>query len=127
MFLSDLALIAEPRPDYWRLEAPLIWSDPIHGRLMAPAGFETDLASIPRLFRNLPSFDPNGPSRRPAVMHDWLYSSRAGYRLGRDFADDFLRAALLAEGAGVWTVRAFYLAVRIGGAPHWEPLSARTV
>jgi len=125
MFLTALDLIADPAPDLWALGSPLIWTDPIHGRLMAPAGFKTDLASIPRLFRNLPAFDPNGASRRPAVMHDWLYSSKAGYRLGRDFADSFLRAALLAEGASAWTAAAFYYAVRVGGSSHWDALSAR--
>lgn len=127
MFLTSLDLIADPTPDIWVLGSPLVWTDPIHGRLMAPAGFKTDLASIPRIFRNLPAFDPNGASRRPAVLHDWLYSSKAGYRLGRDFADGFLRAALIAEGASGWTANAFYYAVRAGGSFRWASLSARTV
>lgn len=125
MFLSPLELLADPEPDYWVLGPPLIWSDPVYGRLEAPTGFRTDLASIPRIARSLPAFDPNGASRRPAVMHDYLYSSQAGYRLGREFADSFLRAALLSEGAGSWTARAFYWAVRAGGASHWDPLSVR--
>jgi hypothetical protein len=125
MFLTALDLKADARPDYWAVASPLEWSDPVYGRLVAPVGFMTDLASIPRLFRNLPAFDPNGASRRPAVLHDWLYSSRAGYRYGRDFADSFLRAALLSEGASVWTARAFYLAVRMGGSSHWDPLPLR--
>lgn len=125
MFLTVLDLQADPQPDFWVVGRPLEWSDPVYGRLVAPVGFRTDLASIPRAFRNLPAFDPNGASRRPAVLHDWLYSSRAGYRYGRDFADSFLRAALLAEGASIWTARAFYYAVRIGGSGHWDPLSSR--
>jgi hypothetical protein len=125
MFLTPLDLQADPQPDYWLVGRPLVWCDPVYGRIEAPAGFRTDLASIPRLFRNLPAFDPNGASRRPAVIHDWLYSSRVGYRYGRDFADSFLRTALLAEGAGIWAARAFYWAVRVGGASHWDPLSSR--
>lgn len=126
MFLTELDLKAEPRADYWRVASPLIWSDPVYGRLEAPIGFVTDLASIPRVFRNLPAFDPNGPSRRPAVIHDWLYSSREGYRYGRLFADSFLRSALGAEGASQLTAEAFYWAVRLGGSSHWDPLSARS-
>jgi hypothetical protein len=125
MFLTRLELADEARADYWRVVSPLIWTDPIYGRLVVPAGFETDLASIPRLFRNLPAFDPNGASRRPAVVHDWLYSSKAGYRYGRDFADSFLRASLLAEGASPLTAAAFYYAVRVGGRSHWDPLPLR--
>lgn len=125
MFLTQLDLKADAQPDYWVVASPLEWSDPVYGRLVAPVGFRTDLASIPRLFRNLPAFDPNGASRRPAVIHDWLYSSRAGYRYGRDFADSFLRASLLSEGASPLTARAFYWAVRVGGSNHWDALSSR--
>lgn len=125
MFLTRLDLIADPQPDFWVVGLPLVWTDPVYGRLEAPTGFRTDLASIPRVFRNLPAFDPNGASRRPAVIHDWLYSSRAGYRYGREFADSFLRAAMLSEGAGSWTAGAFYYAVRLGGRSHWDPLSSR--
>lgn len=127
MFISQLELLVDPQPDYWVVGLPLTWTDPVYGRLEAPAGFRTDLASIPRICWALPAFDPNGPSRRPAVLHDWLYSSRAGWRLGRQFADEFLRAALLSEGASTWTAQAFYIAVRVGGAGHWDALSARNM
>lgn len=126
MFLTPLELVADPEPDFWVLGPPLIWSDPVYGRIEATTGFRTDLASIPRVFRNLPAFDPNGASRRPAVLHDWLYSSRVGYRFGRKFADSFLRDALLAEGSSGWTAQEFYWAVRVGGSGHWDPLSARS-
>lgn len=125
MFLGKLELYADARPDYWVTGRPLVWCDRVYGRIEAPAGFATDLASIPRLFRNLPWFDPNGASRRPAVVHDWLYSSRQGFRLGKEFADNFLRDSLIAEGAAKGTALAFYLAVRVGGRSHWDPLSAR--
>lgn len=127
MFTTDCILSVEPsRPDYWRLVSPLRWKDPRYGELVAPVGFETDLASIPRVLRNLPFLDVDGLSRRPAVLHDFLYSSRIGFRLGKEFADSFLRDALLAEKAGQATAQAFYWGVRIGGASHWDPLSKRT-
>jgi len=126
MFLTKLELYAEPQADIWSVGAPLVWCDPTYGRLEVPVGFKTDLASIPRLFRNLAPFDPNGASRRPAVLHDYLYSSKRGFRLGKEFADNFLRDALLAEQAGQVTAQAFYWAVRLGGRSHWDPMSART-
>lgn len=126
MFLTSLTLTAEPRPDYWRVGAPLVWCDPTYGRLEVPVGFVTDLASIPTLLRNLPFLDIDGLSRRPAVVHDYLYSSRRGFRLGKEFADSFLRSALLAEQASKATAQAFYWGVRIGGASHWDSLAART-
>lgn len=118
MFLTDLELIAEPQPDIWRVGAPLIWCDPVFGRLEAPVDFKTDLASIPRLFRNLPWLDPDGVSRRPAVLHDWLYDTCGGRRWGKEFADDFLYAALCDEGAGRPTGWAYWAAVHYFG--HWS-------
>lgn len=120
MFLTELELIAEPRPDLWRFGAPLVWCDPVFGRLEAPVGFLTDLASIPRLFRNLPLLDPDGASRRPAALHDWLYGSTPGRRFGKPFADAFLEAALKAEGihpAGAWV---YWAAVHYFGASSWN-------
>lgn len=120
MFLGELELIAEPQPDLWRLGLPLVWCDPSYGRLEVPVGFVTDLASIPRLFRNLPFLDPNGLSRRPAVVHDWLYGSAQGRLKGKEFADQYLRAALLSEGASKPVAQAFFLAVHWGGRSSWD-------
>ena len=99
--------------DFWFLDAPLIWKDPIFGTLTVPVGFRTDIASIPRLFRNLPFLDRDGLSRRAACMHDWLY---AWQMKGKDAADRFLRAALLWEGASAATAAAFYYAVHLFGS-----------
>lgn len=118
MFLTDLELRALPQPDEWVFASPLIWDDPIFGRLVAPVGARTDLASIPRLVRNLPFLDPDGPSRRPAAMHDMLY--RLGRSRGKDFADRFLRAALLSDGCAEATAAAFYWGVHLGGGPAWR-------
>lgn len=85
-----------------------------------PAGFVTDLASIPRLFRNLPWLDPNGLSRRPAVIHDWLYGSKEGRGYGKQFADSFLRSALIAEGAPQSAAGTFYYAVHWFGSGSWD-------
>ncbi len=120
MFLTELDLIGEPQPDLWRLGAPLVWCDPIYGRLAVPVDFITDLASIPRLFRNLPWLDPNGLSRRPAVVHDFLYGSKTGRRFGKQFADSFLRAALLSEGATKGDAATFYYAVHWFGQSSWD-------
>lgn len=103
----------------WTVAAPLVWQDPIYGMLAVPLGFPTDLASIPRIFRNIPWLDPNGVSRRPAVVHDYLYGSKFGRRYGKEFADHFLRDALLAEGAAQGVASAFYWAVCLGGGGGW--------
>lgn len=118
MYLTLLDLDATAIPDIWILAAPLAWSDPVRGSIIVPAGFKTDLASIPRALRNLPMLDPDGVSRRPAVTHDWLYGGDRSR--GKDFADDFLYDALLAEGAGRATAWAIWAGVHYFGQIPWD-------
>lgn len=116
MFTSRLTLTASYTPDLWIFAAPLTWIDPVFGELAVPVGFITDLASIPRALRNLPMLDPNGLSRRPAAMHDWLYAERSH---GKEFADNFFRAALMSEGATEIEAETFYQAVHQFGSSSW--------
>jgi hypothetical protein len=120
MFETDLVLAADPRADLWRLAAPLVWKDKTYGRLVAPVGFVTDLASTPF------HVDDNGPSRRPAAMHDCMYKLLR--RLGKDFADQFLRDAIVAEGGGKVRAQVYYRAVSWFGSKAWRsdgaPVSA---
>lgn len=128
MFRSDLDARAVP-PNLWRLLAPLKWDDSDDfgepgefGAFEVPAGTITDLASIPRLLRRSKSFDPTGPSRRPAVGHDHAYQTGrlGGAPVTRAQADRFLYVALLAEGVPKATAWAFYAGVRVGGWMAWR-------
>lgn len=119
MYLTLLDLDATALPDIWILAAPLVWRDHVRGTLIVPAGFKTDLASIPRALRNLPFLDPDGVSRRPAVTHDWLYGTPQGRKNGRAYADQFLYDALLAEGASRSVAWMFWAGVRVGGSIPW--------
>jgi hypothetical protein len=116
-FFGDPLVLEAAAPDFWYVSTPLIWTDEEFGTLTCPAGFRTDLASIPRALRALPFLDPNGLSRRPAVLHDWLYAWRV---IGKAKADAFLRAALIAEGASRATAAAFYYAVDLFGGGAWD-------
>ena len=117
MFLTDLILKPDPQPRLWVLVQDLVWEDDIFGRLTVPCGFRTDLASVPPVVRDIPNLDPNGLSRRPAAMHDWLYAWRG---IGKDNADLFLRQALLAEGATAQTAELFYDGVHDFGQSAWD-------
>lgn len=125
MFLTDLDLIADPQQDLWTLSKPLIWEDTTFGRLVVPPGFVTDLASIPRIFRNIPFLDPDGVSRRPAAVHDWLYGSVEGRKHGKAFADNFLRWSLMIEGASSAVASTFYFAVHYFGGSGWASDGAK--
>lgn len=99
----------------WIVRAPLIWATEKE-TITVPAGFETDLASIPRMVRGVPGFAPTGLSRRPAVLHDYLYAS--GDR-SRRAADVLFYYALRAETVPEPIARIYFRAVRLGGAGAW--------
>jgi hypothetical protein len=97
-----------------------------------PAGFVTDLASIPRLVWSI--FPPDGPWVKAAVVHDFLYYTqgtgiwgRADRHRGverekpytRAEADRILHEAMLDLGTKPFSRFAIYAAVRIGGAYGW--------
>lgn len=117
MFLSPLILEAQKAPGKWLVRAPLIWVCPNFGRLAVPSGLETDLASIPQLVQVIPAFDACGLSRRPAVLHDYLYQSGD---LTRMDADQVFHDALVAEGVSEVAARIYYRAVRVAGRIPWE-------
>lgn len=113
-FLSPLDLRAHV-PGEWVLLSGLDYRS-ANGRLYhVPARFITDLASIPGLFQ--PAIDRNGKSRRPAVLHDWLYCLHAGTRAE---ADALFLEALQAEGVGLIVRRTMWIAVRAWGWRYWN-------
>jgi len=77
--------------------------------ITVPAGFETDYASVPRLFWHLL---PHDECAEAAVVHDWLYSHPD---VDRHLADTILRLAMALTGKPKLMQWCFYLAVRFGG------------
>lgn len=105
------------RDGEWVLATPLEYVTSAGENIAIPAGFITDLASIPRVFHSL--IPVNGKHRLAAVVHDYLYVIQDRQRIKADAL--FLEAM---EVAGVrftqrWTM---YLAVRAGG---WLPWARR--
>lgn len=99
--------------DYrWRLLDPLILDADGFGRMVVPAGFETDLASAPRLVWAI--VPPIGRYQRAAVVHDWLYS-RLGPAVSRRLADAVFLDAMAAEGVAAWRRWLMWTAVRVAG------------
>ena len=94
----------------WRLLAPLVYDSDILGLITVPAGFDTDLASIPRIAR--PLITGMGNDRKPAVIHDHLYSIR---HLPRSEADAVFLEALECLRVPWIKRRAMWAAVRAGG------------
>jgi len=102
----------------WELRKPLIWTTS-NRRIMVPAGFRTDFASVPRLFwRILPPFGLYG---KAAVLHDWLYFEAM---LSRETADGIFLEAMVELGVAKWKRRIMYRAVRMFG--FWSYGSEKT-
>lgn len=103
----------------WRLTQPMtaVWHG---GSLHVPAGYCTDLATVPRPFRNVISSD--GDLARAAVFHDALYTddARGGHLWSRSDADDFFLALAAADGAS-WLARNLaWTGIRLGGWAMWR-------
>lgn len=98
----------------WRLLDTVVFLSAERGRIVVPAGFVTDLASVPRL--PITYFLAGGLAHAAAVVHDWLYTS---HELTRAQADAVFREAAQACGVGAWRAWIMWLGVRVGGWAAW--------
>jgi hypothetical protein len=78
----------------------------------APAQFISDGASIPRLLWTCLGHPFHHPTRRPAVLHDYLYSL---HYFDRMTADLIFYESMLANGAKRRKAVSFFVGVRVGG------------
>jgi hypothetical protein len=83
--------------------------------ITVPVGFETDLASIPRILWWL--LPPHGTYGKAGVMHDYLY--RKGLRTRKE-ADDLFYEAMGVLGVANWKRGIMYYAVRLFGSSSYK-------
>lgn len=136
-FTGKLALVLLDDKDHptirdgrslWGLERELGYRTSIggEGAITVPAGFITDLASIPRALSG--ALPPDGPWTKAAVIHDALYFTRGGLELwhgkriiarpapySRAESDDILREAMADRGVGIVQRNLIWSGVRVGG------------
>lgn len=114
----------------WGLHSPLTYTTLAGDTITVPAGFVTDLASIPRLVSGI--LPPDGPWTEAAVIHDALYWTQGGLNLwhgrkvisratpySRGQADDILSEAMADLGVGIVQRSMIWSGVRVGGAHGW--------
>ncbi len=108
----------------YTLLSSLTFVSAVHGPITAPAGMETDFASIPRFaFGYIAPDDP--AIEYASVIHDFLYNIRGALQqdrapLTRQQCDAVLREAMLASGARPAQAAVVYSIVRIFGGSHWK-------
>lgn len=98
----------------WLLLGPLGYQSELIGLVTVPAGFVTDLASVPRL--PVAFFLAGGLAHAAAVVHDWLYTT---HQTDRATADAVFKEAAQACGVSAWRAYLMWLGVRAGGAGSW--------
>jgi hypothetical protein len=115
----------------WGLHDPLAYRPgDMAETITVPAGFVTDLASIPRWAWNL--LPPDGPWVKGAIIHDFLYATRGtgvwkrhpaaitrSTPYSRAEADEILREALENRGVDWLRRNIIWAAVRLGGGGGW--------
>lgn len=115
-FLTTLSTTAERGSEMLILNKPLAYHDLFNNAIyVAPAGFDTNLASIPKILRGI--IDNDDPHiKDAAVIHDWLYTVKT---LTRAQCDAVLFRACRNLGAGLIKAYTVYFAVRLGGNSHF--------
>lgn len=93
----------------WRVVHSIAYHTNVNS-VTVPAGFITDLASVPRIFWAV--FPPFGKYTRAATLHDWLYRSSV---TSRAVADAIFLEAMEADGVSFATRAILYSAVRLFG------------
>lgn len=114
-FPKGLADLRRTAPRKAELIRDLVFVSPTLGTIVAEAGFETDYASIPRIFWAI--YPPDGAYTDAACIHDYLYWFQPCTRRQADTV--FLEGM---EALGIpWARRhVLHKAVRIGGWLAWR-------
>lgn len=100
----------------WVLVEDLTYSIGSTGtKIVIPAGFVTDFASIPKPLWWW--FSPHDYYSKAAVVHDYLYWTQL---CTREQADNLLLIAMQESGVAPVKRKAVYLGVRAGGWAAWE-------
>ena len=108
---------ANPKQDAWVLQQNLEWRvGTSRKRIVVPAGFVTDYASIPRPLWSV--FPPHHSYSRAAVIHDYLYWTQACTRLQ---ADNLFYVGMVESKVPLATRLAVYWGVRTPfGQAAWD-------
>lgn len=123
-FITRLALEDTDTLDggQWVLTRPLVYeSELLNAIITVPEGFQTDLASVPRL--PVIYAMVGDTARAAAVVHDFLYGRPD--LCSRKVADAVLQEACGASGVSGWRAWLMWAGVRIGGSSHYAKRSAK--
>src|SRR3990167_3651406 len=114
-FLTDL-VVKQVYDKTWALEASLEYTSALlNDLLIAPKGFVTDFASVPRVPIAYALF--GNRAHRESVIHDYLYQTHLATKA---MADKVFLEAMEARGKSFWVRWVMYLGVRVGGGSAYK-------
>ncbi|HIB1629821.1 TPA: DUF1353 domain-containing protein [Salmonella enterica subsp. enterica serovar Muenchen] len=110
------AILEMPGYYNWRVYEPFEFylSDDNSDVIEVPAGFVTDLASVPRIFWTL--LPPDGKYAKAAIIHDYLYDN--ALRTKKE-ADLIFLDGMTVLGVPKWKRLVMYQAVRLFGRGNY--------
>lgn len=107
----------------WRVHEPFDFylSDDNSDVIEVPAGFVTDLATIPRVFWSL--MQPDGKYAKAAIIHDYMYDNALRTKKA---ADLIFLDGMTVLGVPKWKRTVMYLVVRLFGRGNYRKLTDRS-
>ncbi len=118
-FTTELCAELIKEDKIWKLTKELIyWSDLLDSLVTVPEGFETDLASVPRLPIAYTFW--GGKAHREGVLHDYLYRIDAEPAVSFDQANSVFLEAMEARGKSRFIRWPMYAAVCLGGRSSYH-------
>lgn len=102
----------------WILRNPLIYRSDLAGRITIPMGFETDLASVPRVPFVYSLW--GGRAHREAVVHDYLFRLDASPEVPFSIANKVFLEAMWARQKPSYIRWPMYWGVCLGARSCWH-------
>lgn len=124
-FLTDLSADLKHGSDrVWIIREPLIYrSKLLDTRIIIPAGFETDFASVPRVPIAYQLW--GNRAHREATLHDYLYRKDAVPDVTCALANEIFFEAMGATGKPKYIQYPMWWGVVLGGWPYYKKRSVR--
>ena len=116
-FTSDL-IVKKVGDMIWEVYTPFeyhVGKEDSTDIIKVPKGFQSDFASIPRLFWMI--LPPDGEYTGASIIHDFLYFIQDRSRVT---CDKIFLEAMLVLGVSLWKRRIMYRAVRLFGWMPWN-------
>lgn len=119
-FMSELYAHLVNDDTVWELDFSLEYHSDIAGKIIVPAGFQTDFASVPRLPIIYTFFGDR--AHREAVLHDYLYRKDSNPIVSESVANKVFLEAMTLRGKPFLVRWSMYFGVCLGGFTAYHKL-----